>query len=728
MMSGPGAPGRSSTPGRESLVRFPTRPSPVTGLEIVHEADGWPHVVRLGVVQPASDGAPDVDGLAPLGPGGPGIPLLGEHSRGLYTRPHLRGHRVGEDGSTGLSWSSSSQEKRVDHDDRLVRVRAHDDAAALALLTEVEALPGGLVRARHTLTNTAAGTYLVEGLEVVLPVEDRLTESLDFTGRHERERTPQRREVTDGAWVRESRGGRPGLGSPTAAVLGTPGFTTTEGTVVAAHVAWSGNSVLRWERDPATGTTLGGGELLLPGEVALSPGESYTTPWVMFGAADDGLDGLAARWHEWQRSLPAHPGVQPVVLNVWEAVYFDHDLDRLRDIADRAARVGVELFVLDDGWFRHRRDDTAGLGDWEVDPQVWPEGLGPLVDHVRGLGMGFGLWFEPEMVNPDSDLFRAHPDWILAPGEREPLMHRSQQVLDLSRPEVRDHLFRHVDAVLRAHPIDFVKWDHNRDLLEAGGAGRGRGPVVREHTLGFYSLLDALREAHPEVRWESCASGGGRVDRGVIEKVQRFWTSDMTDAHARQEIQRWSVQLVAPEYLGTHVSSPTSHITGRTFDLDFRAATALFGSFGVEWDLSTAGDDDLTRLAEWVARYTRLRPLLHGGRTVRPVSPDPAVLLHGVVSPAGDEALVAHVQLDESASNRGVSVRVPGLDPTATYDLAWEGPVQHKETSYSAPLPDHGPLGAQRASGAALAASGFWMPRRRPETVTLVHVTRVSGA
>ena len=707
-------------------MHFPTDPTDlVTGLELTDDASGWPHVLRLGLLEPgppATDGADEPDAGA-LGPGGRGVPLLGEHSRGLYTRPHLRGHRVAADGP-GRSWSTRFERREVSVGADLLVITASDAEAGLDLVTEVESLPGGALRARHRLTNTGAGTYLLEGLEVVLPVADHLTESLDFTGRHERERTPQRREVTDGVWLREARGGRPGLGSPTLAVLGSPGFGTTEGDVVAAHVAWSGSSVLRVERDPAVGTTVGGGELLLSGEVALDSGDSYTTPWVMFAAADDGLDGLAARWHDWQRSLPAHPDQQPVLLNVWEAVYFDHDLGRLREIADRAARVGVELFVLDDGWFRHRRDDTAGLGDWEVDEEVWPDGLGPLVDHVRGLDMQFGLWFEPEMVNPDSDLHRAHPDWVLSSGGRAPLTHRNQQVLDLSRADVRAHLYARIDAVLSAYPVDFVKWDHNRDLLEAGGRMRHGGAVVHEQTLGFYALLDALRAAHPTVRWESCASGGGRVDLSVVERVQRFWTSDMTDALARQEIQRWSVQLLAPEYVGAHVSSPTSHITGRSFDLDFRAATALFGSFGIEWDLTTADEHDLDRLAGWVQRYQRFRALLHSGRVVRPESPDPAVLLHGVVSRGGDEALVAHVQMEESASNRGVHVRVPGLDPRAAYDLAWEGPVSARAVSYSAALPEHGPEGRRTLTGGVLARRGFWVPRRRPQTVTLVHVTR----
>ena len=553
---------------------------------------------------------------------------------------------------------------------------------------------------------------------------DHLTEVLDFTGRHERERTPQRRDVTDGLWLREARGGRPGLDAATMCVIGTPGFAPTEGEVLGVHVGWSGNSVLRIERDAATGATVGGGELLQPGEVVLAEGATYTTPWVYVAAADDGLDGLAASWHTWQRSLASHPEVQPVVLNVWEAVFFDHDLSRLRGIADRAARVGVERFVLDDGWFRHRRDDTAGLGDWWVDASVWPDGLDPLVEHVRGLGMEFGLWFEPEMVNPDSDLFRAHPDWVLSAGPRRPMLERHQLVLDLTRPEVRDYLFDRVSAVLAEHPIDFVKWDHNRDLLEAGTGRRAGAPAVHEQTLAFYQLLDALRDSHPTVAWESCASGGGRIDFGVLEKVQRFWGSDMTDALSRQQIQRWTTQLIAPELVGAHVSSPVSHTTGRHLDLDFRAATALFCSFGIEWDLREADDGDLDRLAEWVARYRRFRSLLHSGRMVRPASSDPAVLLHGVVSADRDEALVAHVQLDESAHSRGVTVRLPGLDPEAAYELRWEGPTSSAPVSRSAALLELGPLGKATASGRSLATRGFAVPRRRPATVTLVHVSR----
>ena len=666
--------------------------------------DGLPIVRRIG-------GSTDAAALTTHR----GTPLLIEHWRNSYARPGLRGHRTG-----GSAWSTRFVTRSVEAADALV-IDAADDAAGLALRTEIEAMVGGALRARHVLTNTGDTDYVLDGLEVTVPVPDRCTELLDFTGRHERERTPQRHRLGDGLWLRETRRGRTGLESPTLLAAGVPGFGFAAGEVYAVHVAASGNSVLRAERGPAEGPTIGGGELLLPGEIVLGPGASYTSPWVVI-TAGEGLDDLAAAVHTWQRSLPAHPGEQLVTLNVWEAVYFDHDLERLKTIADRAARIGVERFVLDDGWFGSRRHDRAGLGDWWVSGDVWPDGLGPLVDHVRGLGMQFGLWFEPEMVNPDSDVFREHPDWILQVPGRFPLEHRHQQVLDLTREDVWTYLRDSVDAVLSTYDIGFVKWDHNRDLLEAGSNARGGAAVAHEQNLAYLRLLDDLRGRNPNVAWESCASGGGRIDLGVVEHVQRFWTSDMTDALSRQQIQRWTGQLIAPEYLGAHISSPTSHQTGRTLPLEFRAATALFGSFGIEWDITQAAEDDLGNLAAWIERFKRFRPLLHAGRVVRMDVADPSVLAHGVVAADGGEALLAHVQLDEAASNRGVEVRVPGLRRDADYQLRWEGPIDLKPASHTVGVDAAGPSGGAPVSGAALADVGIWLPRCRPETIRLIHV------
>ncbi|NUR06000.1 MAG: alpha-galactosidase [Nocardioidaceae bacterium] len=699
-------------------------------------APSGPAVTRLVVDDTDPDRLPVVtwagtsDAVAPehrftglLAPGR-GTPLLVEHAHGSFGRPGLRGHRLGDHPTgaardvAGRAWTTWF--RRVGSevaDDRWV-LDARDERAGLGLRTEVESLPGGALRARHTLTNLGGTPYLLEGLEVALPVPATATEVLDFTGRHEHERAPQRHGVNDGLWLRESRRGRPGLDSASVVVVGTPGFSFSRGELLAVSVATSGSSVLAVQRTESTETTVSGGELLLPGELVLREGESYSTPWVVCAGSLAGLDPAAHAFHGWQRSLAAHPATQPVTLNVWEAVYFDHDVDRLTRLADLAARVGVERFVLDDGWFLGRRDDRAGLGDWWVDETVWPHGLGPLADHVRELGMQFGLWFEPEMVNPDSRLYREHPDWILSAAGREPLLHRNQQVLDLTNPEVWTYLRDRVDAVLSEHRIDYVKWDHNRDLLEAGSAHHGGAPAAYRQNQAYYALLDDLRRRHPQVAWESCASGGGRIDLGVVERVQRFWTSDMTDALTRQHIQRWTQQLIAPEYLGAHVSAPTSHQTGRSLGLGFRAATAFFLAFGIEWDLTGATEDELEELAGWVALHKQFRPLLHSGRVVRVDATDDTVIAHGVVATDQETALFCHAQLDEPPHNRGCTLRWPGLRRDAAYDLRWIG------TSTGSPLPDHGPTGGAPVTGAQCEDIGVWIPRRPPQTALLVHATR----
>ncbi len=271
----------------------------------------------------------------------------------------------------------------------------------------------------------------------------------------------------------------------------------------------------------------------------------------------------------------------------------------------------MERYVLDDGWFAGRRSERAGLGDWRVDEEVWPGGLHRLVDFVRDQGMQFGLWIEPEMVSPDSDLYRAHPDWILATGQRIPPLQRHQLVLDLTRPEVTGYLFERISKLLSEYEISCVKWDCNRDITDAGSGSRSGAPAAHDQARAVYALLDELRRRHPDVEWESCASGGGRIDLAMLERVQRVWTSDMTDALARQPIQHWTGQLVAPEYLGAHVSAPFSHQTGRYMPLSIRCGTALFGHFGVEWDITRAGDDELAELAAWIRLYKQHRALLH---------------------------------------------------------------------------------------------------------------------
>lgn len=649
---------------------------------------------------------------------GRALPVLPQSADHWPGQPGLRGFRLGQD--IGRDWSPAFVQRDALVERHRIALLAEDPARGLALRTEFESVPGGAIRARHLLTNRAADRYVLEGLDVTMPVPDRVAELLDLTGRWGRERAPQRHPIRDGVWLREARTGRPGPESATLLGAGTAGFGFTSGEVWGVHLAWSGNGRYFVQRLDSGQTVLGAGELLLPGELVLDGGESYVTPWVFFTASTDGLDGLAEQLHGYLRSLPAHPGSpRPVVCNVWEAVYFDHRLDRLRTLADQAAAIGVERFVLDDGWFGGRRNDRAGLGDWTVSEAVWPDGLGPLIEHVRGLGMSFGLWFEPEMVNPDSELYRAHPDWVLAVPDRPALTMRNQLVLDLGRAELRDRLFDQLDALLTEYPIDFVKWDHNRPLIDGGSGNRHGAPGVHAQTVGFYDLLDRLRAAHPGVDWESCASGGARIDLGVLERAQRVWTSDMTDALARQQIQRWTGLLVPPEYLGAHISAPVNHQTGRQFGLDFRAGTAFFGDLGVEWDISSASPADRERLAEWIALYKQHRPLLHGSRTFRLDTGSDAYWIHGVVSADRSEAVLGYVQLDEAVPEP-VPFRVPGLDPDRQY-LATE--LAPAERAVHPGLPDYRWAGdGLQLSGAVLAGVGLPAPQRWPASVLLVHL------
>ncbi len=390
-----------------------------------------------------------------------------------------------------------------------------------------------------------------------------------------------------GTHLREGRRGRTGSDAAFLMAAGTPGFGFRHGEVWAVHAAWSGNHSAYAERALSGVRVLGGGELLLPGEVVLAPGERYTSPW-LYATYGEGLDAVATAFHRRLRARATHPASpRPVVINTWEAVYFDHDLNDLIELAELGAKVGAERFVLDDGWFLGRRDDSAGLGDWRVDPEVWPHGLAPLVSAVHSLGMDFGLWFEPEMINENSELARAHPEWILAPGERLPLAARNQQVLNLTVPAAWHHVLEAMSTLVGELDVAYVKWDHNRDLVEAGDRTTGR-PRVHEQTLAVYALMDELKRRHPGLEIESCSSGGGRVDLEVLEHTDRVWASDCIDALERQRIQRWTGQLLPPELIGSHVGAPMAHTTHRTHSLAFRAATAVFAHFGVEWDLRTA--------------------------------------------------------------------------------------------------------------------------------------------
>jgi len=610
--------------------------------------------------------------------------------------------------------------------DRIAGTRAHLDYRMDA---------AGVVSVDMWIENPAdaASVYSLDGLRALLPVPERAGELLDFTGKWCRERSPQRLPFAFGTHSRRARRGKPGHDSPFLLAAGTPAFGFSHGELWGVHLAWSGDGEYLAERLPegagALSRVLGAGELLRSGEAMLQPGERYEAPTVLFVWSDRGLDGLAARLHRRLRARAHHPAApRPLVLNTWEAVYFDHDLGRLIEIADRAAGVGVERIVLDDGWFRGRRDANAGLGDWLVDTDVWPDGLGPFVAAVRERGMQFGLWFEPEMISPDSDLAREHPDWVLAPREGAGPTARNQQVLDLANPEAYRVVLERISALVTAHDIDYLKWDHNRDLVEpVAHRDGGDRPLVRAQTLALYRMLDELRARHPRLEIETCSGGGGRVDLGILERTDRIWASDCNDPVERARIERWTRLLVPPELIGSHLGARRSHTTSRETDLSFRLALSLTAHAGIETDLTTATPEDLGTITAWAALYRELRGLIHTGDIVNADLPDDAAMLTGIVAADGGRALFTWARLATSPDGQTGRVRFPGLDAGARYRVRVRpelGPVGRQEVSDPAWM-RAATRGGAELPGAVLAVAGVPLPTLNPQQALLFDVERL---
>jgi len=640
--------------------------------------------------------------------------ILSTPSGGWLGTPSFEGHR------NGSAFSAQFAVTRIDHTEHGVSISLSDDETGLTARAEIALGVGGVLRQRLTVRNTQQSDFTVQTLNVMFPVPWEATEVLDTTGRHLRERSAQRHSFTFGTHSRESRRGRPGADGTLLLAAGRPGFGFESGQVHGIHVAWSGNQRAFAERVPTGDSFLGGGELFLPGEIVLGQNEEIQSPWVL-GSWGDGLNELATRFHTEWRARPHHPRrPRPVTLNTWEAVYFDHSLDKLLSLADAAFEVGVERFVLDDGWFDNRRDDTAGLGDWYVDSGVWPDGLHPLVSHVTALGMEFGLWVEPEMVNPDSDLAREHPDWILRGRVALPPSARQQQVLDLSNPDAYAYIASRLEALLDEYPIAYLKWDHNRDLVDAG-SGKGGEGRVHAHTLALYRLLDELKAAHPQLEIESCASGGARVDLGILDRTDRIWTSDSLDPVERLENQRFTSLVVPPELMGMHLTTPHVHSSGRTVSLALSGAVALFGHFGVEWDLTTLTASDRESVSQWVELAKRLRPLVATGSMVHVDTAEPALDVRGVVSADRSQAFFTVAQTQTLIASPGGRIRLPGLDPDREYRIRLATPggiVQHPAQSPLAWAHHETTL-----TGRMLATAGVRPPVQNPQQATIIELS-----
>jgi len=472
-------------------------------------------------------------------------------------------------------------------------------------------------------------------------------EWIHFRGRHTQERLPQRRPLFQGIQESASTRGASSHQQNPAVLLCEPSCTETAGACVGALLCYSGSFQTKIELDQLGQVRLIMGIHPDLFQWTLPPGGEFHTPEALLCYSGEGFQTLSHRYHRFIREHICRAGQferRPVLINNWEATHFDFDEARICAIAEQAAALGVEMLVLDDGWFGKRNDDCSGLGDWTENREKLPDGLSGLAEKLNAMGMKLGLWFEPEAISEDSDLYRQHPDWALQIPGRPPIRARFQLMLDLSRRDVEDYLFDSISKILRQTDIIYVKWDMNRsfsDWYSVQLPPERMGELPHRYVLGLYSLLERLTTAFPHVLFEGCSGGGGRFDAGMLYYCPQIWCSDNTDAYERTKIQYGTSFFYPISTVGSHVSATPNQQTGRETPLEARATVAMAGSFGYELDLGLLSVQDREEIREQIAQYKENQALIYSGTYYRLSDPlrDPWAAWE-FVSPDQSQALV----------------------------------------------------------------------------------------
>ena len=645
------------------------------------------------------------------------ITLSPEAATGFMGSPGVQMHR------SGRQWAIYAKTKSVNLVDNQLTIISQCHGAEIQL-THCLALHAStdVLTATTAITNIGSSALWLDRCDApCIPVPMRYNKILGFTGRWANEFQQVSIDRFPGAYVRENRSGRTSHDSFPGVVVHTEDTNESSGSAYGLHLGWSGNHQLRIEEQHTGQAYAQLGELFFPGEMSLEPGEKYCSPTLYGTSTDHGFSAISESFHGYVRASltdkRVRNKVRPVHFNTWEAVYFDLSYDRLCELADVAAEVGAERFVLDDGWFKNRKSDKAGLGDWFVDNSVFVDGLGPLIDHVKAKNMEFGLWVEPEMVNPDSDLYRAHSDWVLNADPAPLILSRNQLVLDLTRTEVQTYLFERLDALLTEYSISYLKWDMNRAVYQPNNQG-GRA-VGHYQTNALYTLLGRLRAAHPAVEIESCSSGGGRADFGVLEFTDRIWTSDSNDALDRLRIQKGFSMFFPAEVMGAHIGPGVCHITGRILSMETRAGVAMFGHMGIEANLLEMDDDQTETLKAGVALHKKHRQLIHSGNLVR-LNTQSNENGFGIIAQDGGEALFSYTQLDSLSHSVGGRLQFIGLDSNGLYQVSIVWPQEPK--SYSTSILDV--INGSVISGEALTKAGIQLPIMHPASLLVFHLIR----
>ncbi|WP_028558990.1 alpha-galactosidase [Paenibacillus pinihumi] len=521
---------------------------------------------------------------------------------------------------------------------------------------------------------------LLRVLSMAVDLEHHDYDLIHLSGTWARERYMERRPLASGVQGVESRRGSSSHQHNPFIALVSKNANEYQGDVYGFSLVYSGGFSAQAEVEPygTTRVTMG----LQPFDFSwlLEPGQSFQTPEAVMVFSAEGLGGMSRNYHKLYRERLCRgefrDKARPVLVNNWEATYFDFTADKIEQIAQAGSELGIELFVLDDGWFGKRDGDNSSLGDWVVDKRKLPNGLNDLAERVRNMDMEFGLWFEPEMISPNSDLYRQHPDWCLHVEGRRRTEGRQQLILDFSREDVCDAITEQLAAILSSAPITYVKWDMNRNMTEIGSAGRAperQRETAHRYILGLYRVLERLTTQFPHILFESCSGGGGRFDPGMLYYMPQTWTSDNTDAVSRLKIQ-YGTSLVYPiSTMGAHVSAVPNHQVHRITSLEMRGNVAMSGNFGYELDLTRFTDEEKAIVKEQVAQYKQLRSLVQFGNQYRLLSPfegnDTAWV---IVSEDQTEAVAFYFRVLAEPNAPLKRLRLQGLNPEADYEINGE--------------------------------------------------------
>ncbi|GGA27078.1 alpha-galactosidase [Paenibacillus physcomitrellae] len=543
------------------------------------------------------------------------------------------------------------------------------------LLYTVYSTQGAITRSVRLENHGQQNLKLLRALSASVDFRDDEYDMLTFYGAHLKERNIARRPLTSGIQAAESRRGASSPQQNPFLALLRKDTNEDAGEVYAFNLVYSGNFIAQAEVQQFQTTRVSIGINPFDFSWALEPGASFQTPEVVMVYASEGLGEMSRILNKLYQSRLVRgkhrDAVRPILINNWEATYFDFDADKITAIASAGHELGMELFVLDDGWFGRRDDDHSSLGDWVTDLRKLPEGLDGLARRITDMGMQFGLWFEPEMVSPDSDLYRSHPDWCIHVPGRARSESRNQLVLDLARPEVCDYIIQAVGSILASAPISYVKWDMNRHMSEVGSAGlppERQRETAHRYMLGLYRVMEELTTAFPDVLFESCSSGGGRYDPGMLYYMPQTWMSDNTDAISRLKIQYGNSLVYPAVTMGSHVSTVPNHQVKRITSLDIRGHVAMSGNFGYELDLTKLTEEEKQTVKEQIALYKEVRELIQFGTFYRILNPfEGNEAAWTFVSEQQDEAVLAFFRVLSQPNERIQILRTKGLNPNYLY-------------------------------------------------------------